>query len=549
MATSLTDAAKKEVRTHLAGMNRPVRLVCFTQKNACGACREQQQLLEELTALSPKLALEVRELIADAAEAKRYGIDKVPATIVLGDRDYGIRFYGLTGGYEFGSLLEAVLMVSTGESGLDRQVEALAQRIVVPVHLEIMVTLTCPYCPNMVRLAHQLSFVNAGIRADMIDAAEFPALTQRYEVQGVPRTVVNERPAFEGALPPPAAVMEILKLADPQTYEVVDAALRTAQGQRKATEAGAEHEYDLLVVGAGPAAMAAALYTVRKGRRVAVLGAHPGGQITDTAIVENYLGMMEIGGSELAEMFRHHLESYPVAERMHARVTEVRRSGVAFEVQADDGAIYHARSVVYAAGKQYRRLNVPGESRFIGHGIAFCATCDAPLFKDKPVAVVGGGNSALTAVRDLRGYAREIHLIHMLDQFQADQVLVDEVRAAPNVTVHMHMEVREFLGKEALSGVRLASVDGEERYDLRVDGVFLAVGLVPNTKPVSRLLDLNSAGEIPVGRDQSTVVPGLFAAGDVTDQRDKQVTIAVGDGAQAALSADRFLARQQTAGK
>ncbi len=549
MASYLSDAVKKEVRTHLARLDRPVRLAYFTQKNACGACREQQLLLEELTALSPKLTLEVRELVADAPEAKRYGVDKVPATLVLGDKDYGIRFYGLTGGYEFGSLLEAIVMVSTGKSGLDPQVEALARRIAVSVHLEVMVTLTCPYCPNMVRLAHQLAFVNDRIRADMVDAAEFPALTQRYGVQGVPRTVVNERPAFEGALPAPEAVMEILKLADPPVYEVLDTAMRTAQGQRKATEARPEGEYDLVVVGAGPAAMAAALYAVRKGRRVAVLGAHPGGQITDTAIVENYLGMMEIGGSELAETFRHHLERYPVAERMHARVTEVRRSAAAFEVQAEDGVVYRGRSVVYAAGKQYRRLNIPGESRFIGHGIAFCATCDAPLFQDKPVAVVGGGNSALTAVRDLRGYAREIHLIHVLDKFQADKVLIDEVHAAPNVTVHMQMEVREFLGNDVLSGVRLTSVDGKTRYDLRVDGVFLEVGLVPNTEPVSRLLALNAAGEIPVGRDQSTVVPGLFAAGDATDQRDKQIIIAAGDGAQAALSADRFLAQLQPGGK
>ena len=545
----LSDEVRKDVGPQLARMARPVRLIYFTQKNPCRACREQQQLLEELVLLSPKLALEVRDLIADSAEAKVHGVDKVPATVVFGDKDHGIRFYGLTGGYEFGSLIEAIVMVSTGESGLDPQVAALAQSIIVPVHLEIMVTLTCPYCPNMVRLAHQLAFVNDRIRADMVDAAEFPALTQRYGVQGVPRTVVNERPAFEGALPPPEAVMEIIKQADPQAYEALDAAMRTAQGQRKATEARPQREYDVVVVGAGPAAMAAALYAVRKGRNVAVLGVHPGGQITDTATVDNYLGMMEVGGSELADMFRHHLERYPVAERMHARVTEVRRSGTGFEVQADDGAVYRAGSVIYAAGKQYRRLNVSGESRFIGHGIAFCATCDAPLFRDRPVAVVGGGNSALTAVRDLRRYAREIHLIHVLDRFQADQVLIDEVRSAPNVKVYMQTEVREFLGDQTLSGVRLASVDGKKRYDLRVDGVFLEIGLVPNTEPVSRILGLNAAAEIPVDRNQATSVPGLFAAGDATDTRDKQIIIATGDGARAGLSADRYLAQSTTTAK
>lgn len=360
-------------------------------------------------------------------------------------------------------------------------------------------------------------------------------------MQGVPRTVVNERPAFEGALPPAAAVMEILKQVDAETYEALDAALRSA------SEAQPGRDYDIAVVGAGPAAMSAALYAVRKNRRVALLGAKPGGQITDTASVEHYLGMMEVGGAELAEMFRRHLERYPVAERLHARVAEVRRARIGFELRTEDGAVYRAKSVVCAAGKQYRRLGVPGEARFIGRGIAFCATCDAPLFRDKRVAVVGGGNSALTAVRDLASYAREIHLAHVLGEFQADPVLVSEARKARNVSVHLSTEVHEFLGDETLSGVRLASVDGKQRYDLLVDGVFLEVGLTPNTEPLAKLLERNAAGEIPVGRDQATSVPGLFAAGDATDQRDKQIIIAAGDGAQAALAADRFLSAKAPA--
>lgn len=541
MTRFMNEEVTSQVREALAGLARRVRLIHFTQKSACGACREQRELLEEFAALSDMLELEVYELVSDAAEAKRYAIDKVPATAVVGEHDYGIRFYGLTGGYEFGSLLEAVLMVAGGHSGLDPEVETAAQRITVPVHLEIMVTLSCPYCPRMVRFAHQLAFANEHVRADMIDAAEFPTLAQRYQVQGVPRTVVNERPAFEGALPAGSAVLEILKQVDPEAYEVLDATQRSASGVRKASGVQPENEYDVAVVGAGPAALSAALYATRKNRSVALLGTKPGGQVSDTASVENYLGMMEVGGAELAEMFRHHLESYPVAERLHTRVVEVRRAGHSFELQVEDGSVFRAKSVVYAAGKQYRRLGVPGEARFIGHGIAFCATCDAPLYRNKRVAVVGGGNSAFTAARDLMGFAREVHLIHMLGEFQADSVLVEQVRKADNVALHMKTEVREFLGSDALSGVRLASTDGKRRYDLLVDGVFLEVGLMPNTEPVAKLLERNAAGEIPVGRDQSTSVLGLFAAGDATDQRDKQIIIAAGDGAQAALTADRFL--------
>lgn len=540
----MSKEVRQEVREHLKDLPQPVRLLYFTQKYACGACAEQARLLQELVALSDKLKLEVRELVADAAIAKRYGIDKVPATALLaGDKDYGIRFYGLTGGYEFGSLLEAIRMISSGRSGLEPAVEAMVKRLMEPTHLEIMVTLTCPYCPRMVHLAHQIAFVNEQVRADMVDASEFPALVERYHVQGVPRTVINERPAFEGALPEAEAAMAILKEVDPEAYEEFDAARREARGERRAGEARPGEPYDVIVVGAGPAAMSAALYAVRKNRRVALIGKKLGGQINDTATVENYLGMTQIGGQELAELFRHHIETYPVAERCHTEVKEIRRGDGGFDVVTADESVYRGRTVVYAAGKQYRRLGVPGEDRFIGRGIAFCATCDAPLFRDKRVAVVGGGNSALTAVRDLISFAREIHLIHVLGGFQADAVLIAQVGGASNVTVHMQTEVREFLGADRLEGIRVASVDGTQNYDLAVEGAFLEIGLIPNSGPVRELVALNEAGEIPVTREQATRVPGFFAAGDVTDEREKQIVVAAGAGARAALAADRYLSQ------
>jgi alkyl hydroperoxide reductase subunit F len=545
VAELLGKEVREQVRERLAGLERPVRILYFTQEHACGACAEQQALLAELAGLSKRISLEVHELVADAELAKRFRIDKVPATVLLDrERDFGIRFYGLTAGYEFASLLEAIEMLSSGRSGLDPDLEQLAGRISVPTHLEILVTLTCPYCPSMVHLAHQLAFVNEHVRADMIDAAEFPTLIERYQVQGVPRTVINERPSFEGAMLPAPAVMAILKEVDRGAYEALEAARRKAGGERLAREADPREDYDVIVVGAGPAGLSAVLYAARKGRRVALIGKRAGGQINDTASVENYPGMSRVGGSELAELFRRHVETYAVAERCHAEVRRIRRGSLGFEVVTADGQTFRARAVIYAAGKEYRRLGVPGEDRFIGRGVAFCATCDAPLFRGKKVAVVGGGNSALTAVRDLIAFATEIHLVHALDTFQADPMLVDEVRRAKHVTVHLGAEVREFLGQERLEGLRLASKERPPGYDLAVDGVFLEIGLAPNSAPVSELLALNGAGEIPVARDQQTAVPGLFAAGDVTDEREKQIVIAAGAGARAALSADRYLSQE-----
>ncbi len=299
MPELMSQEVRDTVRERLRDLEKPVRLLYFTQTVACGACAQQAALLRELAALSDKLILEEHELVADAVLAKRYGIDKVPATVPLaGEKDFGIRFFGLTGGYEFASLLEAIEMISTGRSGLEPAVEALAKRIRRPTHIEVMVTLTCPYCPSMVQLAHQLAFTNEQVRADMIDAAEYPQLVERYSVQGVPRTVINERPAFEGAMQPAAAVGAILKAVDPEAYadETADAARRQASGERLAHEARAGEPYDVIVVGAGPAGLSAALYAARKNRRVALIGLKLGGQINDTATIENYLGMPQVGG-------------------------------------------------------------------------------------------------------------------------------------------------------------------------------------------------------------------------------------------------------------
>lgn len=544
MSKLLTDEVAGQVRQQFEQLRDPVQLLLFTQPHACGACADQRELLEALAALSDKLSLQVHEL--DSKEALDYAVDKAPATVVRGAVDHGIRFYGLTGGYEFGSLLEAIHIVSRGRSALDPAVTELAAAFKSATHIEVMVTLVCPYCPKMVHLAHQLAVANEHVRADMVDAGEFPQLVNRYEVSGVPLTVVNGQRGFEGALAPEQALLEILKVADPEEHERVDAERREAHGLRHARSASPGDVYDVIVVGAGPAGLSAALYAQRKGRSTALIGKRAGGQINDTATVENYLGLVRIGGSELAQMMREHAEAYPVAERCHTQVTRIEHEDGVFRATTEDGQAYRGRSLIYCTGKRYQRLNVPGEERFIGRGVAWCATCDAPLYRDKRVAVVGGGNSAFTAIRDLLRYAAEIHLIHMLDTFQADPVLVAEVKRAEaegRVHVHMSTQVREYFGSAHLEGLRLASTGGDVLQDLAVDGVFLEIGLTADSAPVAELLPLNEHGEVPVSRDQSTALPGLFAAGDVTDERDQQIIIAAGAGAKAALAADRYLAR------
>ncbi len=502
---------------------------------------QQRELLEDLASLSEKIQLHVYDFVKDGNEAKRLGIDKIPATAVISEKDYGIRFYGLTAGYEFTSLLEAILMLSLNRSGLDPQLEALIRSIKEQVHLQVLVSLTCPYCPKMVHTAHQFSFLNRNIRADMIEVSEFPQLAQKYEVSGVPKTVVNETHSFEGALPTGNVYLEVVRAVNPDEYRRLEESLREMEGVRRATQAHEEHLYDVLIVGGGPAAMSAAIYAVRKGLDVALVAKKIGGQITYTATVENYLGMPATSGIDMAERFRYHVEAYTVAEALGVNVAKITKEEDGFSATTDDDRQFRARSILYCAGKEYRRLGVPGEERFIGKGIGFCATCDAPLFRSRSVAVVGGGNSAFTAVRDLLNFASEIHIVHRRREFRADAVLVKEILQGRNITVHTPMIVRAFLGKDKLSGVRLESVDGREKLDLKVDGVFLEIGLAPNTDPLKGLIDLNERGEVPVKPDQSTTLNGFFAAGDVTSVDEKQISIAVGQGALAALSAYKYL--------
>jgi alkyl hydroperoxide reductase subunit F len=364
-------------------------------------------------------------------------------------------------------------------------------------------------------------------------------------VATTPKTIINDVHSFEGTILPGAFYLEILKTVNPEEYRRIEQTMGEMQGTRKVKTVDENHLYELIVVGGGPAAMSAAIFGARKGLDVALVAETLGGQITNTARIENYLGFPAIEGNNLAEIFRVHMEGFPISEVLGTKVMSVKNHDNRFTVVTEDKRSLSASALIYCAGKEYRRLGIPGEDRFVGKGIAFCATCDAPLYLNKRVAIVGGGNSAFTSARDLLSFASEVHIIHRRREFRADPELVNEVLATKNVTLHVPMIVRSFLGKDRLSGVRLESEDGKDRYDINVDGVFLEVGLTPNTAPLRDILTLNENGEVIAGKDMSTAVPGLYAAGDVTDTEEKQVCIAVGQGALAAIAAHKYLAKER----
>lgn len=536
----IDDDAAADIKKVLDALPSPVRLVVFTAEDD-GTSKVQLKILREMAALSTKVLLEEFDINRDPAKAERYAVEMTPCTIVRGEKDHRIRFYGVTSGMEFPTLLEDILMVSFMRTELDPQLEEMVRGIVVPVHIRVMVTLTCPYCPRMVRLAHQFAYLNENIRGDMVEASQFQDLSQRYDVQGVPHTVINETFSLQGAMEAGPFYLQVLKAVDPDQYKELEEVLREVEGKRKVRKADEGHLYDLTIIGAGPAGMSAAIYAVRKGLDTLVVAKKMGGQITYTSDVDNYLGLPGLDGDALTSAFRDHMESYEVAESMGLDVISISIVKEGFEAVLEGGKRFRSKAMLYCAGKEYRRLNIPSESKFIGRGVRFCATCDAPLYKGKKVAVVGGGNTALTAVRDLMGLAEEVHIIHRRKDFRGDAALLDTVLRAINVKFHVPMVVKEYLGEERMTGLRLEPVGGGPIEDLMVEGVFLGIGLDPNSSPVRGLVPLNDLGEIPANKDQSTSVPGFYVAGDVSDVPEKQISVAVGQGALAAISVYRYL--------
>jgi len=538
MSNLLDETTKTELVDILKKLKHEVN-ISFFKTDSCATCQQQLELLQEVTSINSLLNLQVYEL--ESSEAKKLNIDKTPATAIFTDKDYGIRYYGITGGHEFSALLQTILFLGVETPKLPNEVLDLINKIDIPIHLEIMTTLACPYCTKMVMTAHLLSIYSDNIKADMIDSAEFPELVSKYSVQGVPKTVINQDTSFEGALPLENVLLELLKYVKPDEYAQIEQELEQALDNVKEKIADSNKLYDVIIVGAGPAAMSAAIYSARKNRTTAIIGKHVGGQITDTSTIENWPGLKSIGGDELANMMRNHAHHYDIAETFNKKIEKIEKKENEFILFANSNTTYKSKSVIYCAGKQNRKLGIDGEEKFIGKGVAFCATCDAPLFKDKVVAVVGGGNSALTATRDLLGYAKKIYLIHKRDSIKADKTLMDDVLKSDIVNVLYNTSITKFMGTNVLEKIELDS----DVKELNVDGVFLEIGLIPNTDPVKGLLELNEKGEVIVDREQKTNLDGFFAAGDVTDEKDKQIIIAAGAGAKAALSADRYLNKEK----
>jgi alkyl hydroperoxide reductase subunit F len=300
--------------------------------------------------------------------------------------------------------------------------------------------------------------------------------------------------------------------------------------------------YDLMIIGGGPAGMTAAVYAARKKLNAMLLSKDVGGQVNWTLGIENYMGYQIIEGPQLIKKFEEQVKQFPIDMKIGEGVSSLSRISGGFEAKTDNGESYQAKAVIIATGKRPRPLNVPGEEKLRGRGVTYCATCDGPLFADMKVAVVGGGNSALEAVDDMVKIAGQVYLVS-LTQLTGDQILIDRVKGASNLAIFLEHEVVSITGEKFVDGIKIRDLKTKQERELKVSGVFIEIGLMPNSDLVKGVAALNRLGEIEVNCSNETNVPGLFAAGDVTNVPEKQIVVAAGEGAKAALQAHRYLQR------
>ena len=299
---------------------------------------------------------------------------------------------------------------------------------------------------------------------------------------------------------------------------------------------------DLIIIGGGPAGMTAAVYAARKRLNTLLLSKDLGGQVNWTLGIENYMGYQFIEGAELMRKFEQQVKQFPLEVKTGEGVSSLERISGGFEVKTDTGENYQSKAAIIATGKRPRPLNVPGEEKLKGRGVTYCAICDGPLFAGMKVAVIGGGNSALEAADDMVKIAEHVYLVS-LTPFTGDQILIDKVKGAKNVTTFLEYEVLEIKGDNFVKGIRIRDLKSKQEKEFEVGGVFVEIGLIPNSEPFKRIAPLNRLGEIEVNCANETGVPGLFAAGDVTNVPEKQIVVAAGEGAKAALQAHRYLQR------
>ncbi|MFG0379724.1 alkyl hydroperoxide reductase subunit F [Pseudomonas sp. zbq_18] len=511
---------KAQLKTYLEKVTQPFEIVASLDDG--DKSQELLGLLNDIVGLTDKITLKT-----DGSDARRPSF-----ALNRPGEDTGVTFAGIPMGHEFTSLVLALLQVGGHPSKLDAETIAQIKSIEGTFEFETYFSLSCQNCPDVVQALNLMAVLNPNIRNVSIDGALFQEEVERRQIMAVPSIYLNGEVFGAGRM----EVKEILAKID------------TNAGSRDAEKMNAKDAFDVLVVGGGPAGAAAAIYAARKGIRTGVAAERFGGQVLDTMAIENFISVQETEGPKLARALEEHVRQYDVdimnLQRASALVPASSEGGL-HEVKFDNGASLKAKTVILSTGARWREMGVPGEQEYKAKGVCFCPHCDGPLFKGKRVAVIGGGNSGVEAAIDLAGIVAHVTLLEFADTLRADAVLQNKLNSLPNVTVIKSAQTTEVVGDgQKVTGLIYKDRTTEELHTVELEGIFVQIGLLPNSDWLKGTVELNRFGEIIVDAKGATNIPGVFAAGDVTTVPYKQIVIAVGEGSKASLSAFDHLIRQ-----
>ena len=515
---------KAQLKSYLERATQPIEIVASLDDGKNSA--DMQALLQDIAEASPLVSVTISR--DDTQRKPSFSINRP-------SENHGPRFAGLPLGHEFTSLILALLQVGGYPPKVDDAVLQQIRALDGDFYFEIYISLTCHSCPDVVQALNLMAVQNPRIRNTMIDGSMFQSEVAQRQVMAVPMVFLNGTEFSQGRM----SLEEILAKID------------TSGVEREAKNIDAKAPFDMLIVGGGPAGAAAAVYAARKGIRTGVASERFGGQVLDTLGIENFISMKETEGPKLAFALEEHVRSYDVdimnLQRAKALVPNAGPDQDLIEIQLESGATLKSRSVVITTGARWRNINVPGEQEFKNKGVAYCPHCDGPLFKGKRVAVIGGGNSGVEAAIDLAGLVGHVTLVEFDTQLRADAILQRKLVSLKNVTVITNATTTEITGEQTVNALVYQDRASGESRKVELEGVFIQIGLIPNTDWLKGVVELSKHGEIIVDNRGQTSVPGVFAAGDATTVPFKQIIIAAGDGAKAALSAFDHLIRSSVA--
>lgn len=509
---------KAQLKAYLEKVTRPFEIVASLDDG--NKSQELRTLLQDISDLSDLISL--RE---DGNNPRRPGF-----SLRGSEQETHLYFAGIPTGHEFTSLILALLQVGGHPPKVSEEVLAQIRGITDKFHFETYYSLSCQNCPDVVQALNLMAILNPNISHVAIDGGLFQDEVEQREVMSVPSVFLNGEMFAQGRM----SVEEILAKID------------TGATEREAARLREKEAFDVLVIGGGPAGASSAIYAARKGIRTGVAAERFGGQVLDTAGIENFISVQETEGPKLARHLEEHVRQYDVDIMNMQRANALRPANGdgLHEVEFDNGATLKAKTVILSTGARWRELNVPGEQEYRNKGVAYCPHCDGPLFKGKHVAVVGGGNSGVEAAIDLAGLVSHVTLLEFADSLKADEVLQRKLRSLDNVTVLVRAQTTEVTGDgRKVTGLKYKDRNSGEEHSIVLEGVFVQIGLLPNSEWLKGTVDLSPHGEIVINNRGETNIPGVFAAGDVTTVPYKQIIIAMGEGSRAALSAFDHLIR------